>query len=198
MKPIQALLTGTAVVALLAGPAAALDVGGRGDVILSLDTTMAGTATGIDETGTLRDNAGAERDSSLLQDDEAPLTPGVTEPQVQAQIADGTERGDSMTASDNVEVVAPPDVDSGFAGDVVYSADSAILGVITSAGNNGDGTQKLVMALDEGVEAGTAQEVSFTVGGGAQSDGEIRMAWTKAEFESQLDGLVRPASDEKS
>lgn len=198
MKPIQALLTGTAVVALLAGPAAALDVGGRGDVILSLDTTMAGTATGIDETGTLRDNAGAERDSSLLQDDEAPLTPGVTEPQVQAQIADGTERGDSMTASDNVEVVAPPDVDSGFAGDVVYSADSAILGVITSAGNNGDGTQKLVMALDEGVEAGTAQEVSFTVGGGAESDGEIRMAWTKAEFESQLDGLVRPASDEKS
>jgi hypothetical protein len=187
MTKFQTLLTGAALAALLAAPALALSVEGDIGLGLSLDTTVDGPAIAQDQN--------ARRDGGVSAEGTGGLSGTIVTTEAPGTSRDST-LGDTSTTVD-IETAAMVDTD--FIGDPVLSADAQAIGTVEAVVDNGDGKQKLIVALDEGVIAQmNERRVSFLVDGSAQSDGEIRLGWTKAEFETQVDEVFKADTQSKS
>ncbi|MDO9638553.1 MAG: hypothetical protein Q7J44_08420 [Pseudotabrizicola sp.] len=92
----------------------------------------------------------------------------------------GTGAGETVTS-----------VSEAFIGNTVMSSDEQMLGTVTSAAANEDGTIAILVDLDQevGAEADNAQ---ILLAPGQVSDGTVVVPWTKAEV---LSALVDPAEN---
>ena len=189
MTRITQLLAGTALAALLAVPAFALTIEGDAGLGLSLDATTDGPAAAqaADEDG--------ERDVGVS----AEGTGGVSSTIVTTE-APGTSRDSTLgNTTATIDVESKAIVDAEFVGDAVMSADAQMIGTVESVVDNGDGMQKLIVALDSDVIAQMENKrVSILVDGSARSDGQIQLEWTKGEFEAQVDAVFKTSDQSKS
>ena len=93
------------------------------------------------------------------------------------------------------QVICGPGENAG----VVDIGDGQAVGVVQAVADNGDGQQKLVVALDRNVIAQIDDKtVAFLLDGSARSDGQIMLGWTKAEFETQIADVFKNDISDKS
>ena len=89
-------------------------------------------------------------------------------------VADGTSN--LGTAPGESETV----ISAAFVGNPVVSSDGELLGTVTNAASNEDGTTSILVDIDQAVGA-QADNFQMMLAAGEVSDGQIELIWTKAE-----------------
>jgi hypothetical protein len=209
MKNMQKLLVTTAVLALAAGPLAAVTLDtnatlGSYDLIYpQVDPTdSTGPATG-DAANSVAGEGGTAEAPDDPDDSTGPATGdgaasasgtsadavAVTEPDPDDSVGPAT--GDD---GEQVQIARPPlapglqiDAASGFVGNSVLSSDGVLIGVVEEVVTQADGS-KLLVILRNG---GTTSESRFTISidGAAVPDGQVDLGWTEAELSAAVSGL---------
>jgi hypothetical protein len=187
MTNFTKFLASTAVAALIALPASALTIESTTALDLSLDTNPCMTNFEAQD---------AQRDGGVS----ATQSGGVNNTTVEAAEPEGTDRGQTLGGGGSTDtmIAAPAMVDPEFEGDVVMTSDNVAVGIVESVFDNGDGQQKLVVALDRDVLAGSVDRISFVVDGNAKSDGEIMLNFDKSQFEEEVNKKAEASVDTKS
>ena len=186
MTYARTLLTASSMVALLAAPAAALTMDGsamtRGT---DMGDTIGFTYSDSGTTGTIGAAAevkGTDRGDTLLGTEASTEgTTGNTFKDSKPVVADADNSDTLGMDGFDGQLMA----DSDFVGDAVVTSDDVTIGSIDQVWEAEDGTQYLVVAVDQSADQ-TAQRFLLAADGEMASDGTINLMLTQAEVDAQL------------
>lgn len=162
-------LTATAAAALLALPASALSVQLESANQVTIIPGEVAAAPDSEEPVT--------NEASLPEDEQNPDVAVVDDTAKSGAIDPDTQKEPITAVVDNF--------DPQFEGDMVMSADAMPIGEVQSVEADGE-FQRLFIRLDDSVMAGDARVVSFAINSDLESDGEVVLQLTKAQFEEAI------------